>query len=129
MAAALSVCGRPTCAGATPRRPHHLPPPQGVRERACPLRPVHRRRQLLRRAPAARVYCSNCRHDFLVIIAFVLDRPAIERILDHIGESTQSPVMLPARSPPQLAFGFDETTATSDWPEMDLAAGQSDGWE
>ncbi len=54
MAAALSVRGRPTCAGATPRQPNHLPPPQGVRERACPLRPVHRRRQPPPRAPTGR---------------------------------------------------------------------------
>ncbi len=41
----------------------------------------------------------------------------------------QPPVVLPARSPPQLAFGFDQTNATADWPEMDQAAGQGDGWE
>jgi len=38
-----------TCAGTSARRHHHLPPPPGVRECACPLRPVHRRRQLSRR--------------------------------------------------------------------------------
>ncbi|MBK6733591.1 MAG: hypothetical protein IPG61_05800 [bacterium] len=38
------------------------------------------------------------------IIAFVLDEPTIERILAHIGEPTQPPAVLPARSPPQLAF-------------------------
>jgi hypothetical protein len=36
----------------------------------------------------------------------------------------------PARSPPQLTFGFDQTIATADWPEMDQTAGQqADGWE
>jgi len=35
------------------------------------------------------------------IIAFVLDPPVIERILDHIGEPTTPPMILPARSPPQ----------------------------
>jgi hypothetical protein len=64
------------------------------------------------------------------IIAFVLDEPTIERILEHIGEPTQPPVVLPARSPPQLEFGFDQATATADWPEMDQTAGQqADGWE
>jgi hypothetical protein len=63
------------------------------------------------------------------IIAFVLDAPTIVRILDHIGEPTQPPAVLPARSPPQLAFGFDQTPATTDWPEMDQTAGQGGGWE
>jgi hypothetical protein len=70
--------------------------------------------------------CPKC-DEPMPIIAFVLDRPTIERILDHIGEPTQSPVVLPARSPPQLVFGFDQTIATADWPEMDQAAGRADG--
>jgi hypothetical protein len=61
------------------------------------------------------------------IIAFVLDRPEIERILEHIGEPTQPPVVLPARSPPQLEFGFDQAIATAYWPEMDKTAGQGGG--
>jgi hypothetical protein len=48
------------------------------------------------------------------IIAFVLDAPVIERILDHIGEPAQSPAVMPARSPPQLEFGFDQSPATTD---------------
>jgi len=74
------------------------------------------------------------------IIAFVLDRPTIERMgiasqsrlrrwLDHIGEPKQPARVLPARSPPQLSFGFDQTVAGADWPEMDQAAGTDDGWE
>jgi len=39
------------------------------------------------------------------IIAFVLDRPTIERILDHLGEPTQPPRVLPARSPTSPASG------------------------
>lgn len=58
------------------------------------------------------------------IIAFALDQPVIERILDHIGEPTRPPAALPACSPPQLAFGFDQMPATDDWPEMDQTAGQ-----
>ena len=38
------------------------------------------------------------------VIAFVLDRPTVERILEHIGEPTQRPVALPARPPPHLEF-------------------------
>jgi hypothetical protein len=61
------------------------------------------------------------------IVAFVLDRPVVERILEHIGESTQPHVVLPARSPPQLALGFDQTIATAEWPEMDQTAGRGRG--
>jgi hypothetical protein len=53
----------------------------------------------------------------------VLDRPTIERILIHIGEPTQSPMVLPARSPSQGELGFDQAIATADWPEMDQTAG------
>jgi hypothetical protein len=82
----------------------------------------------------ARIYeclplkCPKCGQP-MRIIAFVLDAPTIERILDHIGEPTQPPAVLPARSPPQLAFGFDQAPATTDWPEMDQTAGQGGGWE
>ena len=82
----------------------------------------------------ARIYeclplrCPNCGEP-MRIIAFVLDAPTIERILAHIGEPTQPPAVLPARSPPQFAFGFDQTPATADWPEMDQTAGQGGGWE
>ncbi len=73
--------------------------------------------------------CPKCGEP-MRIIAFVLDRPTIERILAHIGEPTQPPEVLPARSPPQLEFGFDQTIATDDWPEMDQTAGRgAGGWE
>ena len=73
--------------------------------------------------------CPKCGEP-MRIIAFVLDQPTIERILDHIGEPTQPPAVLPARSPPQLEFGFDQTLATDAWPEMDQTAGQgAGGWE
>jgi hypothetical protein len=73
--------------------------------------------------------CPKCGEP-MRIIAFVLDRPVIERILEHIGEPTQPPAVLPARSPPQLEFGFDQTPAADDWPEMDQTAGQgAGGWE
>lgn len=65
------------------------------------------------------------------IIAFGLDAPTIERILAPIGEPTQPPAVLPARSPPQGEFGFDQRPATTDGPEMDQTAetaGQGGGW-
>ncbi len=64
------------------------------------------------------------------IIALVLDRPTVGHILEHIGEPMQPPVVLPARSPPQLAFGFDQAVGTADWLRMDQTAGHgADGWE
>ena len=72
--------------------------------------------------------CTKCGEP-MRIIAFVLDRPTIERILDHIGKPTQPPVVLPVRSPPQGKFGFDQAIATADWPEMDQTAGHGDSWE
>ena len=73
--------------------------------------------------------CPKCGEP-MRIIAFVLDQPTIERILDHIGEPTRPPVVLPARSPPQLEFGFDQTPADEDWPEMDQTAGWgAEDWE
>ena len=43
--------------------------------------------------------CPNCGQP-MRIIAFVLDPPVIERILRHVGEPTEPPANLPARSPP-----------------------------
>ena len=63
------------------------------------------------------------------IIAFVLDPPAIERILTHIGEPTTPPVVQPARAPPQAALDFDQAAGGGEWPEMDQTAGTDDSWD
>jgi hypothetical protein len=63
------------------------------------------------------------------IIAFVLDRPVIERILQHIGEPTKPPAVLPAQSPAHGGFRFEQTVGLDDWPEMDQTSGLGDGWE
>ena len=66
------------------------------------------------------------------IIAFVLDPPAIERILTHIGEPTTAPVVLPARAPPQVEMEFDQVdqrTGADEWPEMDQTAGGDNTWD
>ncbi|MBK6735715.1 MAG: hypothetical protein IPG61_16880 [bacterium] len=42
-------------------------------------------------------------------------------------QPAQAPVVLPARSPPQLEFRFDQTPATDDWSEMEQTAGQAAG--
>jgi hypothetical protein len=63
--------------------------------------------------------CPRCGQP-MRIIAFVLDPPVIERILDHIGEPSSPPTVLPPRAPPQGELGFDQTAGTDQWPEMDL---------
>ena len=86
----------------------------------------------------ARIYeclplaCSNCGEP-MRIIAFILDRPQVERILTHIGEPTDPPQVWPARGPPQASLGFDQvdqTVGQDAWPEMDQTAGDAgDTWE
>jgi hypothetical protein len=44
--------------------------------------------------------CPKCGEPMRIIV-FVLDAPTIERILDHIGEPTQPPAVVPARPPPR----------------------------
>ncbi len=79
----------------------------------------------------ARIYeclplvCPRCGEP-MRIIAFILDRPVIERILEHVGEPTEAPSVLPARSPPQGEFAFNQDAGTDAWPEMDQAAGEAD---
>ena len=72
--------------------------------------------------------CERCGTP-MRIIAFVLDPPAIERILTHIGEPTTPPALLPARAPPQTVMDFDQVdqrTGGDEWPEMDQTAGGGD---
>ena len=60
------------------------------------------------------------------IIAFVLEPPVIERILLHIDEPIEAPAVLPARSPPQGEFQFEQSAPDDRWPEMDQTAGTTD---
>ena len=48
------------------------------------------------------------------IIAFITEKPAIQRILEHIGEPTEAPIITPARAPPSLDFCLDQT------PDFDI---------
>jgi hypothetical protein len=79
----------------------------------------------------ARIYeclplvCPRCGQP-MRIIAFILERPVIERILDHIGEPTTSPPVSPARAPPQGEMDFDQGAGLPEWPDMDQTAGISD---
>ena len=53
----------------------------------------------------------------------------IERILGHIDEPAEAPVVLPARSPPQHELEFDQTGAGDLWPEMDQTADGTGFWD
>jgi hypothetical protein len=52
------------------------------------------------------------------VLAFILDKQVIERILRHIGEESTPPRVLPARSPPQLEMPFAQTTGPVIWDEV-----------
>jgi len=84
----------------------------------------------------ARIYeclpllCPRCGEP-MRIIAFILDRPVIERILTHIGEPVEAPVVCPARGPPQGELGFDQVdqaVGRDAWPEIDQTGGR-DTWD
>ena len=73
--------------------------------------------------------CPRCGEP-MRIIAFILDRPQVERILTHIGEPCEAPEVLPARGPPQAELEFDQAGGAEQWPEMDQTAGAGgDTWE
>ena len=61
------------------------------------------------------------------ILAFILEREVIVKILRHIGEDFEPPEVLPARGPPQGAFEFDQTAPGGEWAEVDQTSGRSDG--
>ena len=62
------------------------------------------------------------------IIAFVLDPPVIERILDHVVDPTTPPAMSAAQAPPQAELGFAQAAGSGEWPEMDQRAGLDNAW-
>ena len=75
----------------------------------------------------ARIYeclpltCPKCGEP-MRLIAFIMEPPVVEKILLHIGEPTEPPVVLPARAPPQMDMDFDQVTQFdqgNDWPDMD----------
>ncbi len=44
-------------------------------------------------------HCSNCGRGELEIIAAILKRPVVEKILTHLGLDPQPPPRAPAREP------------------------------
>ncbi len=73
--------------------------------------------------------CPRC-GTAMRIIAFVQDPPVIERILRHIDEPHEPPVVLPARSPPQGEFAFNQDAGADAWPDLDQTAdAPDDPWD
>jgi hypothetical protein len=72
------------------------------------------------------------------LIAFILEPPVVEKILNHMGEPSEPPAILPARAPPQTEIGyrrrrdceaihFNQVGPGNEWPDMDQTAGAEDG--
>jgi len=73
--------------------------------------------------------CPRCGEP-MRIIAFVQEPAVVEKILTHIGEPIAPPAILPARSPPQGEFGFDQVVGAEEWVEVDqTAAPDRDTWD
>lgn len=63
--------------------------------------------------------CPNCSAD-MKIIAFVTEKDAMTKILAHLGEDTEPPVMQTARGPPdEIVFDdvIDDLLMTSNIPD------------
>lgn len=81
----------------------------------------------------ARIYeclplaCPRCGEP-MRIIAFILDCPVIELILEHVGEPTEAPAVMSAWSPPQGEFEFNQDAGADAWPEMNQTEGEVDGF-
>jgi hypothetical protein len=74
----------------------------------------------------ARIYetlplvCPNC-HAPMRIIAFITEAGTVRKILDHLGEPTQSPKIAPARGPPLWEAAMASERAGNN-PEWDMSA-------
>jgi len=74
----------------------------------------------------ARIYetlplvCPNC-HAPMRIIAFITDAGTVQKILDHLGESTLPPRIAPARGPPLWEAAMAQERA-GNGPEWDMSA-------
>jgi len=74
--------------------------------------------------------CPNCSAE-MEIIAFINESSSIKKILDHIGEPTEPPLLATARAPPDsetfLQIEFDDMTFDS-MPLPEAAMDQSISW-
>ena len=48
------------------------------------------------------------------IIAFITHAADVQRILEHIGESSEPPPIAPSRAPPEAEFEFDQRVEDTD---------------
>ena len=48
------------------------------------------------------------------VLSVVSEIQSVEKILTHINEPIEAPVMMPARGPPQAGFNFDQRV-DDDW--------------
>lgn len=76
--------------------------------------------QAFRRYLESLLICSIC-HAQMRIIAFIDDASTVRKILDHIGESAQSPRIAPARGPPLWEAAMAHRQAGND-PQWDMVA-------
>ena len=101
------------------------PPPAvaAVTEEAPPHRAVS---HYLWAMLLARIYealplvCPNC-HAPMRIIAFITDADTVQKVLDHLGESTLLPRIAPAHGPPLWEAAMAQERAGND-PEWDMSA-------
>jgi hypothetical protein len=75
---------------------------------------------LLARVHEALPLSCPTRHSQMRIIAFINDAGTVKTILDHIGESTQPPRIVPARGPPLCEAAAAEQAEND--PQWDQAA-------
>ncbi len=51
--------------------------------------------------------CPKCTHP-MRIISFIQDRDAIRKILTHLDEPFEPPIIAPARGPPESEYLYDQ---------------------
>lgn len=50
--------------------------------------------------------CQICQSENIKVIAAIMDKKAIDKILSHLGLPTEAPKLHPARPPPQSHFDW-----------------------
>jgi hypothetical protein len=78
----------------------------------------------------ARIYesfplvCPRC-GSAMRIIAFITNASDVKRILEHVGEASEPPVVSPSRAPPEEAFEFSQDPPREEEFDFD----QRTGWD
>lgn len=81
---------------------------------------IYAAKQVPWRDEALPLSCPIC-HGQMRIVAFINDAGTVNKILDHIGESTQPPRIAPARGPPLWEAPAAAEPAEND-PQWDSSA-------